>query len=404
MINSNRIFFFILIVFILSLAVVTCYRSGKDLKVGLFGVDQVLHKKSPYENPTDSNRPLFRYGPAFAIMQYPFMLTSRMVAPFEFEGILPSVFAWYMVEILALLASMLILLKLIPSPSESIGIRNIKLSFVLAMPLIAYELANGQNKLIALFFMLLAIWLFEQKKALLAAVSFSLALTVYIALFPFVLYFILRSRGRFIFSLIAGAFIIFILIPSVVFGIRFNNFLLKEWFVRCLKPFLLTTSYTTYMELRSSSQSLPSALGRIFIWGRTGSYKYLISPQSVHLIIRAVSATIILLSCLAVWKQPKEISRGLSYLVFLPLGLMMPSYCIWYTWAWLFVFYFAIFNYVGYPQVAVWQKKLLIALAIAMVIASYSIVVGPLNNISVLCWATVLLWAGTVTVLIKNSA
>ena len=87
-------------------------------------------------------------------------------------------------------------------------------------------------------------------------------------IFFFALYFIFRSRGKYIVNLILGMLIIFIIVPSAVWGIGYNNFLLKDWYMRCLKPFFMTTSYATYMELRPSSQSLPSAIGRIFVIGQ----------------------------------------------------------------------------------------------------------------------------------------
>lgn len=95
LINAKGFFVTVVAVFILSLAASVYYRGGKDLKVGLFGVEQVLQKKSPYDNPTDRPRPLFRYAPGFAILLYPFLLKSKMVSPFKFENINPSVFAWF---------------------------------------------------------------------------------------------------------------------------------------------------------------------------------------------------------------------------------------------------------------------------------------------------------------------
>ncbi|MDP3789808.1 MAG: hypothetical protein Q8R48_05335, partial [Candidatus Omnitrophota bacterium] len=135
-IDSNIIYGTIIIIFVFSLFAVTTARGGKDLKVGLFGVEQVLEKKSPYDNPTDPDRPLFRYAPGFTILQYPFLLESKMYAPFKFSDITPSVEAWYWTEILALLASAMILLKLIPAPSPETGIRNLKIAFLLALPFI----------------------------------------------------------------------------------------------------------------------------------------------------------------------------------------------------------------------------------------------------------------------------
>ena len=134
----------------------------------------------------------------------------------------------------------------------------------MALPLVGYELSNGQNKLIALAFMLAALFFFEKKKTLLSSFFFNLALTVYIPLFAFIFYFILRSRGRFILDFIVGALLVFFILPSLVYGFDFNLFLLKTWFLRCLEPFSMATSYATYTDLRVSSQTLPERFGPSF--------------------------------------------------------------------------------------------------------------------------------------------
>jgi len=399
--DSHYIFAIIIAIFILSLGFVICSRGGKDLKVDLFGVEQVLQKKSPYENPTDPNRPLFRYAPAFTILLYPFLLKSRMIAPFVFENIIPSALAWYLIVILSLFLSIKILLRLIPSPSQQIGMRNLKISLLLALPLIGYELSNSQNKLIALFFMLVAIFLFEKNRPFLSALCFNLALTIYIALLPIALYFIIRNR-RFIFSFIVSVLIIFLIFPSLIFGIQFNIFLLREWFLRCLKPFFLTHSYATYIDLRPSSQSLPSAIGRIFVSGHTRTFQYLISPSMIHIIIRALSVTTVLFSCLAVWKSSRFILKGFNYAIFLMLALILPQYCIYYTWSWLFMFYFIILNYISFPEVSIGQKKILLTTTYALVILSCLVSIRIVDHFSFLFWATIALWLEMVVILLRQ--
>lgn len=403
-IDSNLVFGIIIGSFILSLAFITCYRGGKDLKVFLFGAEATLQKKSPYENPTDPNRTIYRYAPGYAILQYPFLLKSKVIAPYEFKDITPSVFLWYWVKILSLLISALILLKLIPSPSKEISIRNLKIGILLAIPLIGYELTNSQNKLIALFFMLASLFLFEKNRLFVSAIFFNLALTVYIALLPFVFYFIFRKKLKFIISFILAALIVFIIVPSLIFGIRFNSYLLKEWFTRALKPFFFTNSYATYIDLRDSNQALPGAIGRIFVTGKTESFKYMISPVFIHIIIRALSAIIVLFSCLAVWKRQKPISQGLAYSIFLILALILPLYCIYYTWSWLFVFYFAVLNYISYPEVSPVHKRFLLTLIYILFISSCSIGIDVFNYFSVIFWATFVLWLGMVIVLIQRAS
>ena len=281
--------------------------------------------------------------------------------------------------------------------------RNLKVSIILAMPLIAYELSNSQNKLIALAFLLLAIYLFEKNKQFISAIFLSLAMTIYIPLAFFAFYFIFRSRGRYIVNLILGGLAVFVIGPSMIWGIEYNNFLLKDWYLRCLKPFFMTTSYTTYMELRPSSQSLPSAIGRIFVIGRSTPYKYLIPPESIHIIIRFCYAVILAISLLTVWKSVKPKLLGLSYAVFLPLALIMPSYCIWYTWAYLFVLYFATLNYISYHDVEEKEKRLLGFALVVLALSSYSSAIMALNNISVMFWGTLFYWGCVSAVVIKDA-
>jgi len=402
-IGSNLIFAIIIVSFVLGLAFITCNRRGRDLKVGLFGVKQVLQKKSPYENPTDPNRPLFRYAPGFAILQYPFMLKAKMIAPFQFKDITPSVLVWYFVKILFLFIMAWLLLKIIPARSKEISLRNLKISFLLALPLIGYELSNGQNKLVALFFMLLAIFLFEQSMLLPSAMFYCLALTVYLPLSFFIIYFILKRKMSFVISFAIAVLIVFVVFPSLVFGIGFNNYLLQEWFMRTIKPFSFTKSYVTYIDLRDSSQSLPSAIGRIFVSQQFRNFQYHISPIYIHFIIRIFSAIIIFASCMAVWKRLKLNTKGLDYSIFLILALILPQYCIFYTWSWVFVLYFAIFNYISFLEVATWEKRFLFSLFVISYTSICLIGFHAFNHLSLIFWATLVLWLGMVVFLLRKS-
>ncbi len=406
-INFNRFFVGVIIVFVLALSVTVYFRGGKDLKVDIYGAQQTLNKESPYKNPAGDHdlRPLFRYAPGFAIMVYPFILKSEpyqvIKSDLKIGNITPSVFAWFFFKIILLLLSAKILLEFIPAVSREVAQRNLKISFLLSLPLIGCELANGQNKIIALFFMLLAFWLFERKKLFTCALCFCLALTVYIPLGIFALYFVIRNK-KFIFSLVPAAFIVFLFIPSLVFGVNYNLYLLKEWFMATIKPFCLTDSYVSYTDLRVSSQSLPSAVGRIFVSGHTDNFKYLISSLAVHAIIRVMAFIMVLISCVAVWRRRSRPSEGLCYIIFFILAMLLPQYCITYMWSWAFVFYFIIFNYTSYPEISPRLKKFMLLLTSVFLVTTISIVFKVLNRCSVLFWGTVFLWAGLVGILIKN--
>ena len=407
-IDSNRIFTVFLLIFILSLCITVYIRGGKDLKAYIYGAQQTLHKQSPYRNLDGENNPrsLFRYGPGFAIMTYPFLLKSKMCkmvnGALQVDNITPSVLTWYFFKILLLLFIAIMMLKIIPSASSETSMRNLKISLLMASPFIACELANSQNKIIALFFMVLALWLFEKNSLFISAICFNVALTVYIPLLIFAVYFLIR-RKTFIFYFLAAVFIVFFILPSLVFGVNFNIYLLKEWFTHIIKEFLITNSYATYVDLKVSSQSLPSAIGRMFVSGYTNKFSYLISPLTIHSIIRFVSAIMLLLSCIAIVKRPQALSRGLSYAILLILALVLPQYCVTYTWSYVLLFYFAILNYISYPTVPRREKNLLSALIVVLFIASICIIFKILNQISLLFWSTLFLWAGIIGVLLQGS-
>lgn len=398
--DSNILIGVILALFISITALVLYNRDGKDFKVGLYAVAQVLDKKSPYINPLDPPRPIFRYAPGVTILERPFFLSTKVVGPYEFKNDRPSIYAWFIAEILALLGSVYFLYKLIPASSKVISLRNLKMSFVLALPLIIYEIINSQNKLIALFFMFAAIFLFKNKKLFWSAFCFSIALTIYVALLPFLFYFLIRDR-KYIVSFITAILIVFFLIPSLVFGFDFNNYLLKEW-MRSLHSFFMTNSYATYIDLRKSSQSIPSVVGRIFVSGNSDYFSYFISPIVIHFIIRIISSAVLLCSCFAIWRNPNTSLRGLSYATFLILALILPQYCVYYTWAYLFVIYFAILNFISFPNVPYNQKRNLLIGGAFLCLASYGIVFNLLNQYSMLFWATIILWAGMITILLNR--
>jgi hypothetical protein len=157
------------------------------------------------------------------------------------------------------------------------------------------------------------------------------------------------------------------------------------------------------MELRSSSQSLPSAIGRILVIGRTEPYKYLISPFAIHVIIKISSMVILAVSFITILPRVKAKLLGLSYAVFLPLALIIPSYCISYTWAYLFVLYFAALNYISYPDVDKKEKTFLkIAMAV-LVISSYSIAIRPLYELSVMFWGTLFYWGCVAAIMLREN-
>lgn len=387
-----------LVIFVLSLGYSILLRGGRDLNIFLYGAYQAERGQSPYDNPTDMTRPLYRYAPGFLIFQKPYLLNSTPVRPFWFKDIEASAMAWYVTELLALFFSLLLLRRLMPSVSKQKSFLNLKISFFMALPLIAYELSNSQSKIVALFFLLAALVLFEENRIFLSTIAFQIALTIYIPFIFFLFYFVIRYKKGFLFSFILSFLIIFIVLPSLAFGFRFNLFLLKEWFRTCIQPFSLARDYLSYADLRDSSQSLPSAIGRMFTFDDSRHLWYLVSPVFIHKFIRVFTYVIVLLSCGALFKS-RKISRSWGYVIFLLLALILPQYVLLYTWAWLFVVYFAVLNHLQDPSVPVKQKKILIGLTGFLALASYMLFIPALLYVSLLFWATFIFWAAMVLVL-----
>ncbi len=407
-ISSDLAFKIFLAIFVIWVGAAAVVRGGNDLKVDFFGAGQVFQKMSPYDNPTDTNRPLFRYAPLFAAMIYPFLLLNKITHGtavinryvIEYKDIWFSITAFYIFKIILLSLTAFFMLRMFPS-GEKKRWRNFKIAFMLSVPFTAYELANNQNKLIALFFVVFSLFLFERKRAWLSGVFFNLALVVYVPLAAFILYF-LKYKKTFIIIFIVTMLLVFAVLPSFIWGFDFNNFLLKDWFIRCLKPFFMTDTYSAYVELRNNSQSLPSAIGRIFVSDHIGGYRYSISPFAVHMIVRTLSAVIGLLSILAIW-LPSGKTKELQICIPLILSLILPQYCIFYTWAYLLVIYFCVFNYISDPSADERSRKILLALSVAVFFASCLSLSKALKAVSLFFWATLALWAGLVYVLLMEN-
>jgi len=403
LIESNLIFGIFIAIFVISVGIAAVIRGGKDLKVDLFGVEQVLQKRSPYDNPTDPNRAIFRYAPPFALMMRPFLIEGKQISSqsllffLKYKNI--EIISFYITKIFLLFLAIFFLLKLIPCSSLRRSKMNFKLAFFLSMPFIGYELTNNQNKLIALCFIIFSLYLFDRERLWLSGLFFNLALVVYLPLALFIIYF-LKYRKKFIITFIVTFALVFI-IPSFIWGIHYNNFLLKDWFNRCLKPFFITKSYSTYIDLRRSSQSLPSVMGRIFVMGKTGNFQYLISPFFIHIIIRFLSLSVSLLTFFAIWFS-KDKYKGLEFSTLLILSMILPQYCIYYTWAYLLVVYLAIFNYIDFNRDDISSKKILLIPCLLVFITTCLIWIKVIKYLSVLFWSTLALWLGMVYIMLKS--
>ena len=74
------------------------------------------------------------------------------------------------------------------------------------------------------------------------------------------------------------------------------------------------------------------------------------------------------------------------------LALIIPLYCIYYTWAWLFVIYFFVLNYTTSPGAPNTEKKVLLVLTSIMFLSTCLIGVTILKRNSFIFWATFILW------------
>jgi hypothetical protein len=366
-------------------------REGKDLRVGLFGVVQAFSGRSPYDNPTDPPRPLFRYAPGFAIIQALFFLSSRQDAGslFYFWHAGPSIISWYLFEIACLFGMAFILPKLIPSRRP---VATLIVSFLLALPYIIYELVNCQNKIPALFFMLLAVLLFERKSFFASALAFCVALTIYIPLVFFLAYFLIEAGGRYLSRFLCAAAVVFLGIPALVWGPGFSLYLLGEWFDRCIRPFA-SGGLAGYVDIRNSSMSFPSALAKLFVSkDAQRQYQFFLDPALLGAIVRISCAAILSVTLLSAWMRRNAGSKGLVYAGFLILALLIPQYCIYYTWSWLIFLYFILLNYRDFSGQR--MGKVAFILGIQLCAASMCMFMPWAKRFSLLSWSTLVLLCG----------
>lgn len=410
-ITSNSAFMVLISLFVIVVGVVSIVRGGNDIKVDIFGAKEVQAGRSPYFNPTHPERTIYRYAPPFALMMYPFLAVNKIFGitlsradlniSFNYNNITVALVTFYIVKVLMLAGIAYLLLTAMPARCRGKGMNNFKIAFMLASPFIAYELVNNQNKIMALFFLILALALFERSRPWLSGIFFNLAIAIYIPLAAFIIYF-LKYKRSYILIFFVTALIVFMVIPSLIVGFDYNNYLMKEWYERCLKPFFLSNSYSGYVvELRKNSQSLPSAVGRMFCERIPGSINYRISPASIGAIVKILSMLLVLLSILAVWLSSKR-EKGLQISVLLILSLLLPSYCLVYTWAYFLIIYFFMFDYISNSGAGDIIRKVFLGSGAGIFLAALLMTVEKTFYMSLLCWVTVALWACLVYAMFKS--
>ena len=410
-ITSNTAFIILVSLFVVIVGAASIIRGGNDIKVDIFGAEEVHAGHSPYMNPNDPGRTIYRYAPPFAIMMYPFLAVNKIFgitlsrgdfsASFNYNNITATLTAFYTAKVLMLAGIAYLFLTYMPARRRDKSAVNLKIAFLLASPFIAYELVNNQNKLMALFFLVLALALFENSKPWLSGIFFNLAISIYIPLAAFLLYF-LKYKKSYIMIFGITALIVFIIAPSLIIGFDYNNHLMKEWYVRCLKPFFFSSSYSDFMvELRKNSQSLPSAVGRIFCERTPNGINYHIPPAGISAIIRFLSIFLVISSVLAVWLSSKK-AKGLQISALLILSLLLPSYCLVYTWAYFFIVYFYMFDYMDKAGKDNGIRKIFLGSGIVFFLSMLLMVVEKTFYISLLCWATVILWACLIFAMFKE--
>jgi hypothetical protein len=411
-INSNTAFAVLVALFFVIVGIASVVRQGNDIKVDIYGAEEVQAGRSPYYNPHQPERTIYRCAPPFALMMYPFLAVNKLFgvelsradfsAAFNYNNITLTIIAFYTAKALMFVATLYMLLGLFPPKDRQRSIVNLKIAFLLSSPFIAYELVNNQNKLMALFFLMLALFFFERSRPWLSGIFFNMAMVIYIPLAVFMLYF-LRYKKSYILMFLAGALVVFILLPSLIIGFDRASQLTLEWYQRCLKPFFFSGAYSEFMiELRKNSQSLPSAVGRMFCSRMPdGSLNYRISPQSIGLIIKILSALLVLSSMLGIWFSSKK-AAGLQVSALLLLSLLLPSYCLVYTWAYLAVVYFYMLDYVDNRRSGDIVKRLFLWSGAAIFAATVLMAVEATFYISLICWVTAVLCACLVFAMFKE--
>ena len=393
--------------FIFSLFTIVLIRDGihlnvKDLGPGLYGAVKAFHGESPYENPWEPQRTMYRCMPPLALIHRAILFKSKMVGPFHFEHYRPSVLAWYIIELVALILIGVLALKIVPGEQSKTSNRNLKLAFILAMPLMLYEVCNGQNKVVALCFLMISLFLFERNRLFWSGFFFNWALVMYIPLVFFMIYFLIRSKMRYLFHFVLTGVIVLIVLPSLAWGFKHNLFLLKEWFVSCIKPFAVTNSYATYVDLRRTSQSLPSAIARLFVTGSRQQPVFHISPVLLNIIIKSLSFTIVFVSAFVVFRRSSSTLRGLQYSILFVPALLLPQYTLYYTWAFLFVMYFAIFNFMSFRETPTVGKKALFLVTFLFVLGTCLSGFTAFQRLSVLFLPTILYWLVLVWICLRH--
>lgn len=185
------------------------YAAGQSLLSGradLYSPDFALGRVMDY-----------RYPPFFLIA-----LTPVWLLPYKLAA-----YIWYLLSILEIIGCVLIVLRVFPSFRES---RVLQVLVALSVgQYFVMVLHYGNAHLLMTFLLFAAFYFVLQRKELPGAVLLALATTIKLTPILFLPYFVLKQRW----SLLAQMFLLlalFNIAPSIYFGFRGNNELLRSWY------------------------------------------------------------------------------------------------------------------------------------------------------------------------------
>lgn len=163
----------------------------------------------------------YRYAPIFGIALYPISLLPKQL----------YIFIWLFFNAFLLYKTILLFqhfFKGLPSINSWLAPAAI-LSLILGIRFWGQNLQLGQTTIILVFLSVYALYLSLQKKSLLAGLMLSLAFITKIMPIVLIGYFIYRKDFKTpLYTLLFSA--ILILLPALLVGFDYNNFLVQEWY------------------------------------------------------------------------------------------------------------------------------------------------------------------------------
>lgn len=182
-----------------------CYKNGQ----------RILKSETPYR--VSDGHLQYKYAPLSALA-----FGGLALLPYETAKIV-----WYYLEILLLFGSFWISHKVLPFRAKG-PLFVLGLGAAVLVKLIGRELELGQVNILIIFLLTVMLAAFLKKKDTAAGILWAVSLFFKPYALVFLPYFLLKKRIRIIASG-AAATVLGLFLPVVVFGIKGNQIVLKEW-------------------------------------------------------------------------------------------------------------------------------------------------------------------------------